>query len=133
MSMVEVKVAELSGAALDFAVAQVEKPENFVLRDATEEIGCWVIGIAYNAADPDSWLKSSYCPSTDWSQGGPLIDKHRLEIIESGNGFACVKEWVYSEPYEWYPVGETHLIAACRAIVTKASGDTVQVPEELMR
>lgn len=131
MSMVEVKTADLIGDALDWAVAQVVKPEGFVLRDATGELGCWVIGIAYNADDPESWMKSNYSPSTEWIHGGPLISEHQLEIVQSGNGWSGVKSWCYGEPYEWYPVGETHLIAACLAIVMKASGDTVQVPEEL--
>lgn len=126
---VEVKTADLFGAALDWAVAQVENPEGFVMRDATDDMGCWIIGIADDANDPQSWLKSSYSPSTDWSQGGPLIDEYMI-------GFG-----VYSDAYfavvglnerSGAENGPTHLIAACRAIVASVLGETVSVPKELL-
>lgn len=136
-NLIEVRAVELIGPALDWAVAQVEKPEGFVLRDATAEIGCWVIGIAHDAADPQSWMKSGYAPSTDWSQCGPLIEKYKPWLSPPvGNDQD-------DEPYGWdaeiysddgfeqiaHIVGApTALVAVCRAIVHAKLGETVKIP-----
>lgn len=157
----KIKVSELSKVALDWAVAQVENPEGFVLRDATHEIGCWVIGIAHDATDPESWLKSSYHPSIDWSIGGPLIesnqvfldpphDMHRAnydektgkvkgcwETYESWHATVSARVRTLPPKIEGFPgrvgrgEGETALIAACRAIVASVFGDEVEIPQEL--
>lgn len=105
--MIEVKTADLIGKALDWAVCL-----------AANGFSCLVT--------------SDY--STDWAQGGPLIEEYRLEIVFSGSrsqGWECVKSWSYQEVDDTYPVGETHLIAACRAIVAAKLGNVVSVPAEL--
>lgn len=120
MSMIEVKTAELIGYALDWAVGVACKDSELGLYPDIR--GFWLIGP----------FGKPWNPSADWSQGGPLIEKHALEIIEAGNGWAGVKTWCYGEPIEWFPEGESHLIAACRAIVAAKLGKSVQVPEELI-
>lgn len=118
--MVEVKTADLSGYALDWAVAKVEG----IRLEFSRAAGFW---------HPADWPDLvEWAPSTDWGQCGPLIEERRLEIIENEDGWAAVKGWICGEIYQMYPVGETHLVAACRAIVAEKLGDTVQVPEELM-
>lgn len=112
---VEVSTQDLSGAALD-----------------------WAIGYAVRWHDPDSreawahdWLRC-YCPSTDWIDGGPLIEKYKLDIgapMENKSGpWNAATEWGHPNGYK----GETPLIAACRAIVVSVLGDTVSVPKELL-
>ena len=114
---VEVKTQDLSGAALDWAVAKAEKVEGLVThrgRPAFEK-----------DFDPDCWADDSclkafkcwrfYAPSTDWSQGGPLIEKHRVAVRPNDSG-----RWMAYAPGRWLN-GLQHddapLIAACRAIV----------------
>lgn len=110
MNMIEVKTAGLAGPALDWAVAQIEG------------VGC-----------TPTTIMRFYRPSTDWAQGGPLIEKHHIEIVSfCGEGWECVKSWCHGEIDETYPFGETHLIAACRAIVAVKLGDVVSVPAELV-
>lgn len=122
--MIEVKAADLIGAALDWAVAKADGVSVSLLpKDNPKEK--WQVQRAGYPHGP-------YWPSQDWSQCGPLIEKHRLELIENEDGWAAVKGWIYGEIYQMYPVGETHLIAACRAIVADKLGGTVQVPSELM-
>lgn len=118
--MIEVKTADLIGPALDWAVGVAEG-------DQMETPASDVVWSKYHGA---------YSPSIDWSQGGPLIEKYRLEIVFSGSrseGWECVKSWRCAEVDDTYPVGETHLIAACRAIVAAKLGDVVGVPAELVR
>ena len=106
VKMIEVKTADLIGPALDWAVAKADG---------------WDFSKEYYRI-----MVQGYCPSTDWSQGGPLIDKHNAYHHRDQRG--QITAWV--EGFRSYK-GETRLIAACRAIVAAKLGDVVQVPEEL--
>lgn len=114
----EVKTAELTGAALDWAVAKAEN------------VGVALIGSHPHIVD-EGRLIGGYRPSTSWILGGPLIEKHRIQITP------CTVGW-FAEVYgagNQSPVegdGETSLVAACRAIVAHFLGDTVSVPKELV-
>lgn len=123
----KIKTSELSGVALDWAVAQVEKVPVYFER----------MGLGY-------WREISklpgaefipYAPSTDWSQCGPLIEKNRIEFTFERDGvlFAemCNADGNYCVPYTGM-YGHTYLISACRAIVSAKLGDEVEVPEELL-
>ena len=102
----KIKTSELEGAALDYAVAV-----------ATGEVaGGW------------------YSPSTNWSQGGPLVSR-RISILVDvfGDWYAEASEGMYGRPLEEFDgQGPTALIAAMRAIVASEIGDTVDIPEELL-
>lgn len=130
---VEVKVSELSGAALDWAVAQVEQIDGLVIHKGRPSFE--------KEFDPDCWADDSclkafkcwkfYAPSTDWSQGGPLIEKHAIGFV----GYDANNWQAFSSPEDvtWQCVGPTHLIAACRVIVAAKLGETVQIPKELIQ
>lgn len=117
---VEVKTAELTGPALDWAVAKAVGGK-----------------VDWEGESKLLWFESSnhewvvWSPSTDWAQGGPLIDKHHV-------GFSLFTDWVATVETPDSGViiatesGPTHLIAACRAIVAAKLGDAVQVPAELV-
>ena len=98
------KTSDLSGSALDWAVARCEVGE------AAEQAGDW-------------WK-----PSTDWAQGGPIIERERIET------FIRDEEWYsYSSlslPMDFH--GDTPLIAAMRCYVASKLGDEVEIPEELV-
>lgn len=140
MNMIEVKTAELIGPVLDWAVATVDGEDVIVhgvgqyRYDKRGGIHCCKYGCTIGPRSITHDVPS-YAPSTDWAQGGPLIEKYRLEIVFSGSrseGWECVKNWCYAEVDDTYPVGETHLIAACRAIVEAKLGAVVSVPAELI-
>lgn len=95
MSMVKVKTSELIGPALDWAVATAEGISIHALCAG---------GFAVNCED--------YSPSTDWSQGGPLIEKYL------GGCLLRVDEL---------------LLNAMRAIVLEQLGDVVSVPAEIVQ
>lgn len=72
----------------------------------------------------------SYSPSTDWAQGGPIIDLEDISVMR------VYKDW----PHPWCAeLGEKHfvnaptpLIAAMRCYVASKLGDEVEVPDELL-
>lgn len=122
MEMVEVKTAELSGAALDWAVAAtgaVTEDENglrFRANGRPTVGGDFVI---------------PYEPSVTWSQCGPLIDAHAVMLCyptTDGDPWeaSCIGD------AEWH-FGSTPQIAICRAIVAAKLGETVSVPKELLQ
>lgn len=62
-------------------------------------------------------------PSTDWAQGGPIIDREGIEFRASGTQASIVDGRTY--------YGPTHLIAAMRCYVASKLGEEVEVPDEL--
>ncbi|WP_116817911.1 phage protein NinX family protein [Pseudomonas syringae] len=113
----EVKTADLVGAALDWAVAKAEGVEP-----------------AYRHVVVDGRPISNYRPSTNWSQGGPLISKYHMDFCcehpETIGAALCDENGMYIDDRMMF--GKTHLIAACRAIVASVLGETVSVPKELL-
>lgn len=125
MEMIEVKTSELIGGSLNWAVAQAEEMNPFILS------GGMYCGTVVAVGNDKTWS-----PSINWRQGGPLIDKHAISLVAySTNLNGSPRYWV-AEPWSYCPIridGDTALIAACRAIVAAKLGDTVSVPKELMQ
>jgi hypothetical protein len=122
-----IKTSELSGIALDWAVANSMGKEARQVQGLGKAVRLFKT-IGY---DPTPWQ-----PSTDWAQGGPIIERERLQITTERDG-----AWVASIPYvveiEGYRKycfnsGPTPLIAALRCYVASKLGDTVEIPEELL-
>jgi Protein of unknown function (DUF2591) len=103
----KVKTNELSGAALDWAVAKCE-------------------GVIYHGP---AWTKYS----TDWAQGGPIIEREGINL----DNYAKNPKWSAWTPApdresgEAQAYGPTPLIAAMRCYVASKLGDEVEIPEEL--
>lgn len=102
------KTSELTGAALDWAVAVCE-----------HNVG-W---------EPEGEDRDYY--STDWSQGGPIIEREGINVWvfddvtwKAENPFVGV-DCVYE--------GDTPLIAAMRCYVASKLGDTVEIPAEVLK
>lgn len=119
----KIKVSEASGPVLDWLVATLEG---------------WDYDDITNATKPDRRKKYS----TDWSQGGPIIEtkidclrkrskaeeaslahpnpnfKFKAEIFADIDGYFCA-------------FGPTPLIAAMRCYVASELGEEVEVPDEL--
>jgi hypothetical protein len=110
---VKVKTRDLSGAALDWAVG---KAEGILVADTT--------GLNRGMCKP-----YRYSPSADWSQGGPLIEKY---MIGFGLYESSLLAIIGHNDFAGCEHGKTHLIAACRAIVSAKLGDEVDVPEGLV-
>lgn len=146
----KIKTAELSGHALDWAVAvctgrgcEFEDPRDpWLTRD----------GIA------DQPLHS-YTPSTDWAQGWPIIEREGISVLRVNpvqrnwhTHFEVPDEWAAElgacsaavstnheqhDPMFQFDVGSliygpTPLIAAMRCYVASRMGEWVDVPDELV-
>ena len=136
MTTKTVNVSELEGVALDWAVAKVEGMEVVIHDPSTTRfdirggIHCSRWGCTFGPKSSQHETKE-YSPSTDWSQGGPLIEKQGIwlsdDAIDEPKG-----PWVASVYGAHMQYAKTPLIAACRAIVAAHFGDTVEVPEVLL-
>ena len=127
MKTVEVKTAELSGSALDWAVAK-SVPQKY-----------WPVIVRGLVYLDNECEHIPYSPSNDWSQCGPLIEKHKAfparyddecEDATEATRFFCSYGSLLD--MNTYCEGPTPLIAACRAIVAAKLGETVSVPVELL-
>lgn len=116
--MKTVRTSELIGAPLDWAVAKAQGVE-------IDLPGSDVVWAKYAGA---------YSPSTDWSQGGPLIEKYMVRTQYAADTEKRVDAGCLAQVWRPYVMahGNTLLIAACRAIVAANLGDEVQIPAELL-
>ncbi len=73
----------------------------------------------------DKFYLNEYQPSTDWAQGGPIIEKYG---IFSGPHCDIFIAWTDGTRWE----GPTQLIAAMRCYVAGKLGDEVEIPAELL-
>jgi len=109
------KTAELTGAALNWAVASIELTGH----DDYTNVLMVTVG------DDNDWR---YNPSTDWAQGGAIIEREGMQLWKGG-------EWCASLDQSFNPpdfqTGTTPLIAAMRCYVASKLGDEVEIPEEL--
>ena len=115
------KTSELTGAALDWAVAKCE--------GATEE---------WRSDAPFLWHgvpcirmdghDVNYRPSSYWVLGGPIIERERLDLWWcEGNKFYTASKSGGKDVED----GPTPLIAAMRCYVASKLGDEVEIPQEL--
>ena len=116
------KVNELTGAALDWAVAKCEGWE-WRCPWMLEKNG-FVVWQRYEAA----WGSPTPNYSTDWAQGGPIIEREKLDLWWcEGNGFYTATKSGGKSVED----GATPLIAAMRCYVASKLGDEVEIPTEL--
>jgi hypothetical protein len=96
------KTAELTGAALDWAVAKSEGLSTYVE------------------------VVEGFKPTTDWVLGGPIIERELLLLQPHGLSWECSMGGD-----KWFK-GPTPLISAMRCYVASKLGDTVEIPSELL-
>lgn len=122
----EVKTADMSGEALNWAVAEATGMKPFL---AEPQYGnSHLVMARYTPEGCTFEVTTRFTPSTEWRQCGPLIEEFRVSIIYSDETCdPCA--WTYST-FQWD--GNTSLVAACRAIAASVLGETVSVPKELL-
>lgn len=112
------KVSELEGAELDYWVAKALGKPRVTIRDHWS-IFTNVCIFSEGTREEDPWHPCRF--STDWSQGGPIIERARINIEYCG-GF---QEWLASKNViDLY--GPTPLIAAMRCFVASKFGEEVK-------
>ena len=82
------------------------------------------------------WRASELLPhySTDWAQGGPIIERERIHTMcpETGDFWDARKAGLTNALEKRYFRGPTMLSAAMRCYVASKLGDEVEVPDELL-
>lgn len=129
----KIKTSELIGPALDWAVAKCEIPNDvrdnrprFWLHPNNPKLVCRE---TYNhETNPKGYELCRY--STDWAQGGPIIDRLHIRTEWSAL-WSCWLAHDLRHAGLAFP-GATRLIAAMRCYVASKLGDEVDVPEELL-
>ena len=92
------KTSELQGAALDWAVAKADGYE-------------------------DDCISDEWKYSTNWSQGGPIIEREKITLEWTGG------DWMAYIRHDEESFGPTPLIAAMRCYVASNLGNEVEIPE----
>ena len=123
----KIKTSELTGPALNWAVAKCEGDEDYL----------------------SVWKKTGaryWTPDTNWAQGGPIIEREKITLNHGTGireGFRWIATWwadnsgMAKKPAQrWthnrHASGPTRLIAAMRCYVASKLGDEVDVPDELV-
>ena len=115
------KTSELTGAALDWAVAKCEGGA-LVLAPFTGARNFVILG---QNMKPTIVM---YEPSLYWAQGGPIIEREKITLCYD----TCQPRWVGCDwAARLTEFGPTPLIAAMRCYVASKLGDEVELPEEL--
>lgn len=136
------KTIELTGAALDWAVAKcMTGGELFQSGRIARAVVLHSVGrtVAPYFVKDSGMMCCAFEPSTDWAQGGPIIERERFRIVPNmSGGFTVSKKiveildddgfntrWVHG-------TGPTILIAAMRCHVASRLGDDVAIPADLL-
>ena len=117
------KTSELTGAALDWAVAKAEME----LSEDGGQVHLTEHGVRWF----EDTLNIAYAPSTDWAQGGPIIERERVSTQTTESHWDA--DMTTPEGKFIQAEGPTPLIAAMRCYVASKLGDEVEVPEELLQ
>jgi hypothetical protein len=110
----KIKTSELSGIALDWAVAI-----------------CAGITVATLPGSNSLFIGDGFDkfrPSTDWSQGGPIIAREKISFMHHDDGKVSA---IVFRKQAHSSIGTTMLEAAMRCYCTYKLGDVVSIPEEL--
>lgn len=116
--MATIWVKDAVGPVLDWLVAQCE--------DESIRVTPTGIRFALSAFTNDY---DHYSPSGEWTQGGPIIERELIDIIHARETWTAFHGRVSTPP----STGPTPLIAAMRCYVVSKLGETVEVPDLLLK
>lgn len=156
------KTSELTGRALDLAVARIHPActglefglvDGFLCgydpNEASQSDGGVALFIVPQLTGPGGHIRakrrflfaSRWNPSDDWAQGGPLLEMERIETrffydTRPHHGVKPTGHWRARKHQEnnqpWKGQGPTVLIAAMRCYVACKVGDEVDIPADLL-
>ncbi|WP_105610649.1 phage protein NinX family protein [Cronobacter malonaticus] len=118
MQLRKMKTAELTGAALDWAVAETQGRRR--IATSRKEFG---LSVAKSIIPPYS---------TAWAWCGPLIDEYKLNVSHMPSGRRPDEPWFCCNNSEtFWCTGGSAMVAVCRAVVSEQLGDEVDIPTNL--
>lgn len=116
----KLKTSELSGNALDWAVAKCEK----------KKIHC-IPALNYPFLVDNA---VPFQPSVSHSDAGPIIEANEINTSATGGSMKW-KAYVWVEAKQNFGkeyFGKTHLIAAMRCYVASKLGEEVEIPDSII-
>jgi hypothetical protein len=123
----QIKTENLTDAALDWAVAQCRGLALTIVE-----------GLLYDKvlfSDFDCDDVPVYNPSTNWTHGGPIIEREKIDLTHYDDGGhpdgGELGATLMRGRSIYEAFGPTPLIAAMRVYVMSRLGDEVDVPDEL--
>jgi len=132
----KIKTSELTGPALDWAVAKcmgfqtarMVRGHGYTPDTNLAKAKYYTSNDVQQGQLGTGFARSAFNPSTDWAQGGPIIEREKIGTFWNQGR----EEW-QSYPIKPQPshYGPTPLIAAMRCYVASKLGDEVEIPEEL--
>ncbi len=118
----------LEGAALDWAVATADRHDEWS-DDGLQPLR-W-----FDISDRES-ERRPYEPSSQWAHGGEIIAQAHIDLKYCGDDNPPYWGAVAFQPSSRSrqgATGPTALVAAMRAFVLSRLGETVEIPQELMK
>lgn len=118
----KIKTAELTGAALDWAVAKCVGSDPEITQ--------------YGGTTALRFEHRLYSPSTDWATGGPIIEWRKITLGYLKAGDSIQWEARYFDDagrFRNCEYAPTPLVAAMRCYVASKLGGEVEIPEELLK
>lgn len=129
----KVKVTNSTPLQLDWLVAKARGFDVYHSAMLNGHImhGFWVSG--YYPGDWNSWVPlSKIAATTDWAQGGPIIERENIGVVPQNEGSLRRCAFRTTRDGEvFYHYGATVLIAAMRCYITSKLGEEVEIPEAL--
>lgn len=126
----KIKTSELTGVALDWAVAKCEGYEQCNHPHLAQ---VWME--RRNARGVTDYCHiSSLRYSTEWAQGGPIIEREKIDLYLSTGHFAAA-QWINipggGQLISKATDAPTPLIAAMCCYVASKLGDAIDIPDSL--
>lgn len=135
----KIKTSELIGPDLDWATGVAGGTPGLHVVNKTDKV-CVYSTLQMPSGDLLKWPVQ---PSTDWSQGGPLIEQEEISVepLYTAGGLDCWQAYGHNLRYDDQgnyiqgsdnrQYGPTPLIAAMRCYVASKLGNEIDIPEEL--
>ncbi len=128
----KVKVSELEGRALNWAVASV-------LWGKSRPSGNWHCFDTGNPDEPQVIVRElpkaiqddEYNPSGNWAHFGPMVDTYKIEVSHEEQITVAAGIPDENGHVEWQ-VGTNAREAGCRAVVAAKYDVVIEIPDELM-
>jgi hypothetical protein len=120
------KTSEATELQLDLLVAKCEGRNDVYYAESIKQM---VWEGTYPMDDTElGYVLYQYLPSTDWAQGGPIIECEGICLHKYKDGSGWSATYSAQDPEQY---GPTPLIAAMRCYVASKLGDEVEIPKEL--
>ena len=116
------KTSELTGSALNWAVAICVGMRYVQIRD----------GICYANKTNNKYKASPFAASTNWAQGGPLLNKYKISrTIDHSGLWVAYAGYNLNDEQRHMQCDALELVAGLRCFVASKLGYEIDIPVEL--